>query len=88
MEDFRTTLDNDSRRRLHKIVVHMSSAASAIEDFGPNMLAIGYVSELMREKFGITIWKLRDLADWLMEVEKQEEQKALRFEEYLNEKKP
>lgn len=73
----------DTLRRLHKITNHLAPVASEIEELGPN-LDIGRVSEHLQAEFGITIWKLRDICDFLYKVEKQEYANAQKFKDFLN----
>jgi hypothetical protein len=73
----------DTLRRLHKITNHLGPVASEIEELGPN-LDIYRVSEQLQREFGITIWKLRDICDFLYKVEQAEYANAKKFEDFLD----
>lgn len=77
------TLSWDTLRRFAKINNHLASVASEIDDLGPN-LDFYRVSEQLQSEFGISIWKLRDLCDFLYRVEKAEYRNAQKFEDFLN----
>lgn len=79
----RNTITWDSLRRLHKINNHLSTVASEIEELGPNLLDVGILSEKLQAFSGITIWKLRDICDFMAQLEKMERNKADQFEKYL-----
>lgn len=82
-EDFRNTVTWDGISRLHKLVNHLSAAATQIEDLGPNIIDIGIISEMLENKHGISIWKLRDVCDEMIKIKKIVEDKATRFDKYL-----
>lgn len=73
----------DTLRRLHKINNHLSMVASEIDELGPN-LDIYRVSEQLQANFGITIWKLRDICDFMHKVEVTEYANSQKFEDFLN----
>jgi hypothetical protein len=75
------TLTWDTLRRLHKINNYLASAASEIEELG---LEAGHISEKLQAFSGITIWKLRDICDFLFHLEKAERSNAQKFQEYLD----
>jgi hypothetical protein len=78
------TMSWDSLRRLHKITNSLASVASEIEELGPNMLDVGRISEQLQAEFGITIWKLRDICDFMYKIENREQTNARKFEDFLN----
>jgi len=71
----------DSLRRIHKMVCHLLSAATEIEELGPNVIDIGLLSELLEKEQGITIWKLRDCCDALCRIETNERKRSEEWEE-------
>lgn len=73
----------DALRRLHKINNHLSSVASEIEELGCN-LETGDISEKLKFFAGISIWKLRDICDFMHRLETSEHKNAQKFEDFLN----
>jgi hypothetical protein len=78
----------DSLRRMNKVNRSLACAAGDIEDFGVNILDAGTVSEKLKAYAGITIWKLRDICDFMCKLERQEADRARQFEKFLDEKIP
>lgn len=74
----------DSLHRLHKINNYLATAASEIEELNVNMLDAGLISEQLQAFSGITLWKLRDICDFMCRLERLEYAKAQKFEDYLN----
>ena len=73
----------DALRRLHKINNHLATVASEIEELGCN-LEVGAISERLQAFAGITIWKLRDICDFMHRLEQAEYKNAQKFEDFLN----
>lgn len=71
----------DTLRCLHKVNNHLAAAASEIEELG---IEAGHISQTLEAEFGITIWKLRDICDFMHKVEVNEYANAQKFEDYLN----
>ena len=73
----------DALRRLHKITNHLASVATEIDELGCN-LEVGQISEKLQVFAGISIWKLRDICDFMYKLEQAETANARKFEDFLN----
>jgi hypothetical protein len=80
----RDILSWDSIHRLHKIRGHLMAAANEIEEFGVNIIDAGEVSEALKEFSGISLWQLRNICDFMTLLWHRENDRAKKFEEYLN----
>jgi len=70
------TMSWDSLHRLHKIVGNILSAASEIDELGPNFMDYGLISDLLKEKTGVSLRKFRDCCDELNNIHKNEYKRA------------
>jgi hypothetical protein len=80
----RDVISWDSIRRLDKLVACLNSAANQIEDLGVNICDMGVLNDALRQRTGISFYKLRDCCDKIMEIKYEQINIARDFQDVLD----